>query len=177
MVFSKVLRHPIARGMATYSILWPTANLVQQSLEGKRYDSFDFVQCIGYGLYGALYVAPTIYGWVKISTIMWPKMNIRTALLKAVVEQATYGPFAGISFLYIMSLAEGKTAGEAVNEVKTKFPRTYTVGLAYWPFIQTINFAFIPERNRVPFVAVCSFVWTVFLASIKRNDITNENNL
>uniref|UniRef100_A0A182N8D7 Uncharacterized protein n=1 Tax=Anopheles dirus TaxID=7168 RepID=A0A182N8D7_9DIPT len=89
------LRHPLTRGMITYSIFWPTANLVQQSLEGKRFDSYDFAQCARYGLYGALYVAPTIYGWVRISTIMWPKMNLRTALSKVAAEQVTYGPFAG----------------------------------------------------------------------------------
>ncbi|XP_035920069.1 mpv17-like protein [Anopheles stephensi] len=171
MALIKRLSNPLARGIATYSILWPTANLVQQSLEGRRYDTFDYGQCVRYGIYGALYVAPSVYGWVKISTIMWPTMNLRTALFKAIVEQGTYGPFAGVSFLYIMSLAEGMTPGEAVQEVKLKFPQTYTVGLTFWPFIQTINFAFIPERNRVPFIAACSFLWTVFLASIKRKDL------
>ncbi|EAA02094.4 AGAP012622-PA [Anopheles gambiae str. PEST] len=175
MLFFKVLKHPLARGMVTYSVLWPTANLVQQSLDGRSYDALDFVQSLRYGLYGTFYVAPTIYGWVKITSIMWPKINLRTAMIKAIIEQATYGPFAGISFLYIMSLTEGKTAVEAVKEVKLKFPTTYTVGLAFWPFIQTINFACIPERNRVLFVATCSFVWTVFLASIKNNCISNQN--
>uniref|UniRef100_A0A182RS84 Protein Mpv17 n=1 Tax=Anopheles funestus TaxID=62324 RepID=A0A182RS84_ANOFN len=172
MAMVKRLSHPLARGIVTYSVLWPTANLVQQSLEGRRFGSFDYGQCIRYGLYGALYVAPTIYGWVKISTIMWPNMNLKTALFKAIVEQATYGPFAGVSFLFIMSLAEGATTGQAMQEVKVKFPQTYMIGLTVWPIIQTINFAFVPERNRVPFVAACSFVWTVFLASIKSKEIS-----
>ncbi|XP_053670087.1 mpv17-like protein [Anopheles nili] len=167
---SKLLRYPLLRGMMTYTVLWPTANLVQQRLEGKHFDSFDYKQCVHYGLYGAFYVAPTLYGWVRISSIMWPSMNLKTALFKAAIEQATYGPFAGVSFLYIMSLIEGKTSQEAALEVKNKFPQTYAVGLAVWPIVQTINFAFIHERNRVPFVAACSFLWTVFLASVKRKD-------
>uniref|UniRef100_A0A182W7Z3 Mpv17-like protein n=1 Tax=Anopheles minimus TaxID=112268 RepID=A0A182W7Z3_9DIPT len=177
MAMIKLLSHPLARGIATYSVLWPTANLVQQSLEGRRYGSFDYGQCVRYGMYGALYVAPTIYGWVKISTIMWPNMNLKTAVFKAIVEQATYGPFAGVSFLYIMSLAEGATPGEAMQELKLKFPQTYKIGLTFWPFIQTINFAFIPERNRVTFVAACSFVWTVFLASVKRKQLNQTKDV
>ncbi|ETN68106.1 hypothetical protein AND_000056 [Anopheles darlingi] len=170
MVPSKMLRHPLVRGMVTYTFLWPTANLVQQSLEGKRFGSFDYAQCARYGIYGALYVAPTLYGWVRLSSMMWPRMDWRTAIGKALVEQATYGPFAGVSFLFVMTLLEGRSASEAAREVQLKFPHTYAVGLTVWPFVQTINFALVPERHRVPFVAACSFLWTVFLASVKQQD-------
>lgn len=34
----------------------------------------------------------------------------------------------------------------------------------FWPFVQTMNFAYVPERNRVVVVAVGSFVWTTFLS-------------
>ncbi|KFB48821.1 hypothetical protein ZHAS_00016909 [Anopheles sinensis] len=171
---SKYVRHPLVRGMVTYAFLWPTANLVQQTLEGKSFGTFDYRQCARYALYGSMYVAPTMYGWVRITTIMWPQMNLRTALLKATIEQATYGPFAGASFLYFMTLLEGRSASEAAREVWLKFPQTYTVGLTVWPLVQTINFAFVPERNRVPFVAACSFLWTVFLASVKRKEPSAE---
>uniref|UniRef100_A0AAG5DPN1 Mpv17-like protein n=1 Tax=Anopheles atroparvus TaxID=41427 RepID=A0AAG5DPN1_ANOAO len=181
-MISKFIRIPLVRGMVTYAFLWPSANLVQQAVEGNNFEpsfystaSFDYRQCVRYALYGSLYVAPTLFGWVRITTIMWPRMDLRTALLKATIEQATYGPFAGVSFLYIMTLLEGRTAGDAVHEVCLKFPRTYSTGLTVWPLVQTINFAFIPERNRVPFVAACSFLWTVFLASVKRKD-TDEKD-
>jgi hypothetical protein len=37
-----------------------------------------------------------------------------------------------------------------------------------WPVIQTINFSFIAEKNRVPFVSICSLVWTTYLAYMKQ---------
>lgn len=42
--------------------------------------------------------------------------------------------------------------------------------MCYWPIIQVINFSFIKEQNRVPFVAMASFVWTIFLAYMKQID-------
>lgn len=36
--------------------------------------------------------------------------------------------------------------------------------------MQVINFSFIKERNRVPFVAAASFLWTIFLAYMKQMD-------
>jgi Mpv17 / PMP22 family len=36
--------------------------------------------------------------------------------------------------------------------------------------MQTINFGFLPEKNRVPFVGACSLLWTIFLSYMKSQD-------
>lgn len=56
---------------------------------------------------------------------MWPQMNLKSGIAKAVVEQFTYGPMAGVSFFTCMTLMEGKGFKEVCSEVKEKFPRTY----------------------------------------------------
>ncbi|XP_055618532.1 mpv17-like protein [Toxorhynchites rutilus septentrionalis] len=160
--------HPILKGMVTYSIIWPTGSLIQQTMEGKNWRTYNYQQCLNFAIFGTFYVAPTLYGWVKISSQMWPVMNLKMGLTKAIVEQFSYGPFAGVSFFFGMSLLERKTFDQAVQEVRTKFPDTYKVGICVWPVIQTINFALIPEHNRVPFVSICSLLWTTFLAYMKQ---------
>ena len=42
-------------------------------------------------------------------------------------------------------------------------------GLAFWPIIQTFNYAVIPERNRVVFVGMASFLWTAYLSYMEAN--------
>jgi protein Mpv17 len=101
---------------------------------------------------------------------MWPQMSLKVGITKAVVEQFSYGPMAGVSFFTIMSLLEGKSFKEARKEVCDKFPSTFQVGVCFWPFVQVINFTFIKERNRVAFVAMGSFIWTIFLAYMKQMD-------
>lgn len=44
---------------------------------------------------------------------------------------------------------------------------TFQVAALFWPLVQTVNYYFILERNRVPFIGVCSLGWTVFLAVVK----------
>lgn len=80
------------------------------------------------------------------------------------------GPAAGVSFFFLMTLLEGRSITEAKLEVAEKFPQTFQVAVCFWPFIQIINFTFIKERNRVPFVAMASFAWTIFLAYMKQLD-------
>lgn len=122
---------------------------------------------------------------------MWPQTNFRTGAIKAIVEQFSYTPAAMTCFYFIMSLLERKTIREAGQEVSKKFLPTYKVSsrdfsrwcynfsslicgqflfqvaLAVWPIVATINFSLIPEKNRVPFISVCSLIWTCFLAYMK----------
>lgn len=67
-----------------------------------------------------------------------------------------------------MTLLEGGSTEDAINETKQKFLPTWQTAVCVWPFVQTVNFCFIPEKNQVPFVSVCSFMWTVFLAYMKQ---------
>lgn len=101
---------------------------------------------------------------------MWPSMSLKTGIVKAAVEQFSYGPAASVSFFTIMTLLEGRSFKEAGMEVREKFPQTFQIAICFWPFVQIINFSFIKERNRVPFVAMASFLWTIFLAYMKHLD-------
>ncbi|XP_061387249.1 uncharacterized protein LOC133322250 [Musca vetustissima] len=160
-------KYPVTRGMVSYSLIWPTSSLIQQTFENKEFGHFDWWRCLRFSLYGGLFVAPTLYGWIKISSAMWPKTSLRTAVMKAAVETVSYTPAAMTCFYFIMSLLEMKTLGEASAEVSKKFLPTYKVAASVWPIVATINFSVIPEKNRVPFISVCSLIWTCFLAYMK----------
>lgn len=70
------------RGMIFYAVTWPVANLVQQTIKGKNYQNYDWKETLRFSIYGSLYVAPTLYGWVRLGSIMWPRTDLKTALIK-----------------------------------------------------------------------------------------------
>ncbi|XP_045491679.1 mpv17-like protein [Colias croceus] len=170
--FSSILRHPLTRGMASYGVIWPISSFIQQTFEGKSFNdnSYDWWRCARFGLYGSCYVAPTLYSWLTIASIIWPANTLKAALIKTLCETVTYTPFAMCSFYFGMSLLESKTFDEAVDEVKAKFWPTYKVGASVWPAVAVMNFWLIPPANRVPFISVCSLIWTCFLAYMKHLD-------
>lgn len=90
-------------------------------------DTYDWQKCLQFSLYGSLYVAPTLYGWVKLTSHIWPVTNVRTALMKTLLEQVSYGPTATASFFFIISLLDHKTVEESKQEVVDKFWPTYKV--------------------------------------------------
>lgn len=108
-IYTAFRKYPLLRGMASYSIIWPTSSLIQQTFEGKRFgkfsntrvklhhifcfhkkiicfalhtDTFDYWRSARYGLYGCCYVAPTLYSWLTIANIMWPGNSIRAGIIK-----------------------------------------------------------------------------------------------
>lgn len=38
------------------------------------------------------------------------------------------------------------------------------VGVVVWPVLQVFNYTMVPEKNRIPFVSLCSLAWSSFLA-------------
>lgn len=170
-------RHPVVRGMISYGTLWPTSCLIQQTMSGKTIENYDWMQVLRFSLYGGLFTAPTLYAWIRISSKLWPGTSFKTSITKAVVEQLTYGPAALLCFFFGMSLLEGKSIQEAKHEVAQKFLPTWKVGVCIWPIISTVNFRYIPERNRVPFVGVCSLLWCCFMAYMLQVEVTPNKQL
>ncbi|XP_034118424.1 PXMP2/4 family protein 4 [Drosophila nasuta] len=168
--------HPMVKGAVTYALLWPTGSLIQQTLEGRNLKNYDWARALRFSLFGGLYVAPTLYGWVRLSSAMWPQTSLRVGIVKALTEQISYGPFACISFFMGMSLLERKSFAEAVEETKQKALPTYKVGICVWPFIQTLNFSLVPEHNRVVFVSICSLMWIIFLAYTKTRQLSHDED-
>lgn len=74
--------YPVLKGMFSYGVIWPVGSLVQQTLSGSRWDAYDWKKCLRFGLYGGLFVAPTLYCWVRLSSKMWPKMSLSNGITK-----------------------------------------------------------------------------------------------
>ncbi|KAL7294029.1 mpv17-like protein [Trichogramma pretiosum] len=169
-------KYPVVRGMASYTVIWPVASLIQQKITGK--EQLDYMQALRFSIYGGCFVAPTLYCWLKVASHFWPRSDLKSAITKALVEQVTYGPSAMCCFFFGINFLELKPISECLNEVKEKFWPTYKVGICVWPFLQTFNFLVVPEIYRVVYVSICSLMWTSFLAYMKsvesrRNSLTN----
>lgn len=59
-VFQVFRKHPITRGMASYLLIWPVGNIIQQTLSDQ--EKFDVWKIIRFGLYGCFITAPSLYG-------------------------------------------------------------------------------------------------------------------
>lgn len=67
--------------MVTYSVLAPSSNATQQILDPKR-EKFDPAECLRFAVLNGFLVAPTLYGWVKLASIIIRGNTLKHCLLK-----------------------------------------------------------------------------------------------
>lgn len=78
----KASNHGLVRGVAIYSITWPVSSLVQQALQTSGNRDIDLKRAAKFSLYGGLYVAPTLYTWMRFASFIWPSMTITSHITK-----------------------------------------------------------------------------------------------
>lgn len=174
-IFTKVrslhISYPLARGMVSYAIIWPTCSIAQEYIEhGTSFEDADYARAARFGFFGTFFMAPVFYGWMKYTSRFFKSKSLKTAAIRAAIEQVSYSPLAMAYFFFGMSLLEMKPVSTCINEVREKFWPTYKIGVVFWPTAQTLNFYFISEKNRIIFVSAASFVWTIYLAHMKAKE-------
>lgn len=71
----------------------------------------------------------------------------------------------------IATLQNKSTAPCQNTKLYTRIHFSFQVAICIWPLLQTFNFSVVPEKNRVPFVSMCSLLWTIFLAYMKQLEL------
>ncbi|KAK3878203.1 hypothetical protein Pcinc_017156 [Petrolisthes cinctipes] len=115
--------------MATYLVLWPTGNLVQQAMDGTR-EEWDLQEAGRYGLYGAFITAPLLHTWLKVLTRLIPGSAFTQALAKGYVDQLVFAPVNISQFFVGMALLEGRPPEEALHECQQKLLPTWMFPLS-----------------------------------------------
>jgi len=168
-------RYPVVPSMLTYSVLYPGANVVQQIYfrnrkTGEKY-KIDWQEVSRFLIYGGLVHAPLVYNWLRLASRLFPKDNMKHLLAKVAMDQTCFAP-VGLSSFYIgLSVLEGKNKDEVYQEWIEKFPNTWATSAFIWPFLQTVNFRFVPARWRTVYVGCFSFFWTTCLAAWKHSGV------
>lgn len=54
-------------------------------------ETYDWARALRFSLFGGLYVAPTLYGWVRLTSAMWPQTNLRIGIVKVSRERKGRG--------------------------------------------------------------------------------------
>lgn len=78
----KASNHGLVRGVAIYSVTWSASSIIQQSLEHSGNKDIDWQQAAKFSMYGGLYVAPTLFAWMRFASYVWPSMTITSHITK-----------------------------------------------------------------------------------------------
>ncbi|KAH6900031.1 putative integral membrane protein, Mpv17/PMP22 family [Thelonectria olida] len=160
---AKLAARPLLTQSVVTAVLFATGDITaQQLVEKKGVKGHDLARTGRMALYGGFVFGPAATTWFGFLS---RNVNARNKRLETVArvacDQLLFAPVAIGVFLGSMATMEGASAKERLNNVW--WPALST-NWCVWPFVQMINFTFLPLQHRVLFANIVSIGWNSYLS-------------
>lgn len=96
---------------------------------------------------------------------------------KLIVDQTIYGPFIIFFFYSLSSTLSGKNLSDLKKLLQERYLKTIFTAYKVWPFVQAVNFTFIPLQHRANFVQVVSLCWNMYLSWMANKPVTSATTV
>ncbi|KAK1636279.1 sym-1 [Colletotrichum phormii] len=160
---ARLAARPLLTQSITTAILFATGDITAQQLVDKRgLAKHEWARTGRMALYGGVIFGPVATTWFKFlqNNVVLKNKNAEM-LARVAVDQGVFAPVMISVFLSSMATLEGGSIKEKLDKnYKTALTSNYML----WPFVQVVNFKFVPLHHRVLFVNVISIGWNSYLS-------------
>jgi len=94
---------------------------------------------------------------------MVPGKELKHTLIKLAIEQTLFSPFIISCYFTSISLMEGVLPTQMMPKMKQALLANWSV----WPFINFINYHFVPQSQRVLYTSTFAIVWNAYLSHLQ----------
>ena len=176
-------RHPWPTKVVSSGVVGGLGDLLVQLLEsgggGRPRRRVDLRRLAVFTAVAALYIAPSIGLWFSFISEL-PALAglspLRKALWMIVLDQTFGAVLINGGFFYAFSLADALCpplrspfpdfVGSANRAIRESFWETLRTNWLSWPFINFVNFLYVPLRYRLLFSNFFAVIWNMFLSNI-----------
>ncbi|CAJ2500058.1 Uu.00g029110.m01.CDS01 [Anthostomella pinea] len=161
----KLASRPLLTQAVTTAVLFGVGDVTaQQIVEKKGLDKHEFSRTGRMFLYGGAVFGPAATKWYGILQKRIVLRNKNAEMMARVAaDQLLFAPvFIGV-FLSSMAVMEGSSPKDKLR--KSYAPALQTNYLV-WPFVQMVNFKFVPLDHRVLVVNLVSIGWNCYLSMV-----------
>lgn len=159
----RLAARPLLTQSVTTAVLFATGDITaQQLVEQRGLKNHDLTRTGRMALYGGCVFGPVATTWFGFlaRNVNFANRRVETAA-RVFCDQAFFAPVMIGAFLSSMATMEGASARERLE--KTWWPALKTNWMV-WPFVQTVNFTFLPLQHRVLFANIVSIGWNSYLS-------------
>ncbi|KAJ9194473.1 hypothetical protein DTO166G4_2409 [Paecilomyces variotii] len=152
---ARLAKQPILTASVSSAILFGSGDVLAQQLVDRRgLEKHDFARTGRMALYGGAIFGPaatTWFGFLQRNVVL--KSTRATLIARVVADQGLFTPTHLTAFLSSMAIMEGT---DPVEKWRSTFWQSYKANLMIWPWVQGVNFTFVPLEHRVLVVNVVS---------------------
>ncbi|TRX95030.1 hypothetical protein FHL15_004115 [Xylaria flabelliformis] len=161
----KLAARPLLTQSITTAVLFAVGDITaQQVVEKRGLQKHEYARTARMFAYGGAVFGPAATTWFKVLSKRVVLQNKNAEMLARVAcDQLLFAPtFIGV-FLSSMAVLEGSSPKEKLE--KSYWPALSTNWMV-WPFVQMVNFKFVPLQHRVLAVNVVSIGWNCYLSMV-----------
>lgn len=163
----------------------------------------DYGRALKTGILGVFMNGIVLHHWYNnLDRVFGKSMSsAKVVVLKMVADQLIYAPFSiAVFFGFASSLATmeaisldtsstkrtemmpGRVTELFIQKMETSFLPVLLADCCVWPFVNLINFSYIPKNYRPSFVGIVQLVWQTFVSSVGHGNgssmlIKSEDNI
>ena len=132
-------------------------------MDKKRFVKVDKERIIKQISWGAVGTPITIFN-IYILNRYFKVVGLKTLLGNLFILQFFISPCFLFSFFMYMNIYKGNSLKEGVEDFQKRFYNIWLDAGKFWPFINIINFYFVPYAYRVYFTQLGSLTWNVYMS-------------
>lgn len=168
--------HPFRANVLTSCTLMTTGNIISQSLLQKplleeplqatlSIGHIDLKQAARFALAGLIFVGPTVRGClVLIDKVFGPTTSVRVLAKKLLVDQVLIAPIFLAGNISVLTLLETHSLKQVRRVLDKSYLELLKINYTFWPFVQVINFYYVPLTYRVLFGSSAALIWITILS-------------
>lgn len=154
---------PFITNVLTTCTFMTVGDLNSQWILQQR-DQIDLKQTMRFAIAGFIFVGPVVRGClVMIDKIFGPTKSVAVLGKKLILDQGICAPCFLAGNITILTLLKTHSIDESKNELQKSYFNLLKLNYSFWPFVQVINFYFVPLTYRVLFGSSAALAWnTIF---------------
>lgn len=158
-------RRPILMQAIQTGALMATGDVIAQKfLENKSNSEFSLKRTMQFASIGFCVGGPALRFWYGLLNKYIGASGSKVVLTKVFIDQVIFAP----TFLAILLATVGTMQGKDFKNIQLELKRDYLDVLIanyyLWPWVQLVNFYFVPLHYQVLLVQVVAVFWNTYLS-------------
>lgn len=164
-VYKQLLhQHPFPTNVLTTCTFMVTGDITSQLMIARK-DQLDLRQTARFAVAGLIFVGPVVRGClVMIDKLFGPTKSMAVLARKLFLDQCIIAPAFLVGNITTLTLLKSQSFTEVKKELDRSYFSLLKLNYSFWPFVQVINFYYIPLAYRVLFGSTAALAWNIMFS-------------
>ncbi|XP_013195451.1 protein Mpv17 [Amyelois transitella] len=160
-----LVRRPYLVQAVQTGALMGAGDLISQTLiENKSSKSIDYRRTLQFSSIGFFVGGPALRMWYGVLNRYIGSSGKSVALKKVCVDQFVFAPMFLFFLLSAVGTLQGKSWDHVEKDIKANYLDVLKTNYFIWPWVQLVNFYYVPLQYQVLIVQTVALFWNTYLS-------------